>query len=416
MPHTTRDEPDGKDFRRFGGLHYRHARRLDGVPSTGGMLVTERTKRLFFGPPEIYITAVYRWHDRSVVDFLSGNADEFGSRMGRNKLLLPYAGSEEQFWNDVQFLLTKVQEKTGESVEIRDDSVYLLISGINPQLLASPGAPFLSLDISQLNGKELTALFSKFLDLFNVDVRFGTGRDPTSAGKLFLSGVSLPDNTTGAIARCANLLAEVSLVIDTLDLKFYSFPWPVTAEFNRIVEDLSAGIEVRNRLARIRASLRGTELPEKSTATVDHPQLQQADVDSRDVFLCHRSVDKELVRTLGKALADLGLSVWLDEAMIRWGDSIASKLAEGIQKARFVIVCVGSSFRSGNFAKYELELAMHDEVRFGRSKVLPLLLTDSPAESEELLSQVPTVRSKSYRTLESGISNIAKEVAAMCQS
>jgi hypothetical protein len=46
-------------------------------------------------------------------------------------------------------------------------------------------------------------------------------------------------------------------------------------------------------------------------------------VKTRDVFLCHTSEDKdEVVRPLVAALAESDISVWFNEAEIKWGDSI----------------------------------------------------------------------------------------------
>jgi hypothetical protein len=49
-----------------------------------------------------------------------------------------------------------------------------------------------------------------------------------------------------------------------------------------------------------------------------------------EVFLCHSSADKGYVRMVHDDLKNLGLSCWLDENKIKVGDSIVSKINEGL--------------------------------------------------------------------------------------
>ncbi|MDB5479624.1 MAG: transrane sensor protein [Caulobacteraceae bacterium] len=57
-----------------------------------------------------------------------------------------------------------------------------------------------------------------------------------------------------------------------------------------------------------------------------------------DVFLCHSSADKWLVRRVHDDLATLGASPWLDENQIKVGDSIVAKIDEALQLAPTMIV------------------------------------------------------------------------------
>ena len=59
----------------------------------------------------------------------------------------------------------------------------------------------------------------------------------------------------------------------------------------------------------------------------------------RDVFLCHSSEDKDkYVIPFTKKLKNKGVTFWIDEAEIKWGDNIIEKINEGIEKSNFVIV------------------------------------------------------------------------------
>jgi len=65
----------------------------------------------------------------------------------------------------------------------------------------------------------------------------------------------------------------------------------------------------------------------------------------RDIFLCHAGEDKlAVVRPLASAFERDGVSVWLDEAEIAWGDSITAKVNEGLKSSRYVVVVLSRAF------------------------------------------------------------------------
>jgi len=56
----------------------------------------------------------------------------------------------------------------------------------------------------------------------------------------------------------------------------------------------------------------------------------------RDIFICHASEDKQaIVRPLVAAFKAQKISCWVDEAEIRWGDSITQKVNEGLAQSRY---------------------------------------------------------------------------------
>ena len=66
---------------------------------------------------------------------------------------------------------------------------------------------------------------------------------------------------------------------------------------------------------------------------------------TKDIFLCHAGEDKQqVVRPLAWKLYSGGISCWLDEAEVRWGESIVSKVNEGLNSSRFVIVVLSPYF------------------------------------------------------------------------
>ena len=66
----------------------------------------------------------------------------------------------------------------------------------------------------------------------------------------------------------------------------------------------------------------------------------------RGIFICHASEDKnEVVNPIVEAFTKAKISVWLDEAEIKWGDSITQKVNEGLKISLYVIVVLSLSFR-----------------------------------------------------------------------
>jgi hypothetical protein len=116
----------------------------------------------------------------------------------------------------------------------------------------------------------------------------------------------------------------------------------------------------------------------------------------RDVFICHASEDKkEIVSPIVEALIHADISVWYDEAEIKWGDSITQKVNEGLKISRFVIVVLSPSFAKKNWPQKELNAALNIEVSTGELKVLPLLV-GSEEEKKEILGRYPLLNDKRY--------------------
>lgn len=116
----------------------------------------------------------------------------------------------------------------------------------------------------------------------------------------------------------------------------------------------------------------------------------------RDVFICHASEDKkEIVSPIVEALIHADISVWYDEAEIKWGDSITQKVNEGLKISHFVIVVLSPSFAKKNWPQKELNAALNIEVSTGELKVLPLLV-GSEEEKKEILGRYPLLNDKRY--------------------
>ena len=68
-------------------------------------------------------------------------------------------------------------------------------------------------------------------------------------------------------------------------------------------------------------------------------------VGERDVFICRAGADKERhVRPFAALLTSAGITYWLDEAEIAWGDRITEKINDGLGRCRYVLVFLTEAF------------------------------------------------------------------------
>ncbi|CAN7606112.1 toll/interleukin-1 receptor domain-containing protein [Bradyrhizobium sp. LjRoot220] len=92
------------------------------------------------------------------------------------------------------------------------------------------------------------------------------------------------------------------------------------------------------------------------------------------IFLSHTGADKPFVRRLRDDLLARGVSrVWIDEAEIEIGDSLISKIEEGLKLSRYIAAVLSTKSIDAPWVKKELDVAMNREIARGQVVVLPLL-------------------------------------------
>jgi TIR domain len=90
-----------------------------------------------------------------------------------------------------------------------------------------------------------------------------------------------------------------------------------------------------------------------------------------NVFLCHRSPDKPLVRRLALELESAGHNIWFDELEIGVGDSITQKINEGLEGSNYVVVCFSSADNLSAWMSREWLATLHRQLDGACVKLLP---------------------------------------------
>jgi hypothetical protein len=102
-------------------------------------------------------------------------------------------------------------------------------------------------------------------------------------------------------------------------------------------------------------------------------------------FLSYSSEDADTALALTAALRQHGVDVWIDLEQIRVGDSIPSRISDGLSRCDVILVLISSSFIRSSWSRQEYEPLLMREIEADRVFVIPILLDDT--EMPMLLSQ-----------------------------
>lgn len=95
---------------------------------------------------------------------------------------------------------------------------------------------------------------------------------------------------------------------------------------------------------------------------------------SYNVFISHASKDKlSYVDKLVRAIEETGLSVFYDTESIAWGDSISSKVEEGLNNCDRAVVVISKNFFDRKWTEYELMTLLQRQNSEGRKIIMPIL-------------------------------------------
>jgi tetratricopeptide (TPR) repeat protein len=93
-----------------------------------------------------------------------------------------------------------------------------------------------------------------------------------------------------------------------------------------------------------------------------------------DVFLCHSSADKPVVREIADALRGLGLRVWFDEVAITPEAGLTPSIEQGLRHSRWVFVCLSNAQLASGWAQHEQGVALARELETGTAQVVVVIV------------------------------------------
>ena len=96
------------------------------------------------------------------------------------------------------------------------------------------------------------------------------------------------------------------------------------------------------------------------------------------VFLSHSSADKETVLKVIEAFKQANISYWVDHEQITFGDPIVAKIEEGLQKSKYIVVCLSKNLVESGWCRNEYGNILYREFSGDTSRrVIPLSLDGS---------------------------------------
>ena len=115
-----------------------------------------------------------------------------------------------------------------------------------------------------------------------------------------------------------------------------------------------------------------SQLNTQSVVMEQHHIYADINVEEYDVFISHASEDKEgIADALFYELESRGVKVWYDAMSIQWGDSLRSKIDDGLRNSRFGIVILSNDYIRKGWTQYELDGLFQREMTDGKT-ILPI--------------------------------------------
>ncbi|USX49074.1 toll/interleukin-1 receptor domain-containing protein [Lentzea sp. HUAS12] len=100
-----------------------------------------------------------------------------------------------------------------------------------------------------------------------------------------------------------------------------------------------------------------------------------------DVFLSHAKGDEVLVAEVTRAFRDAGITYWMDEEQITFGDPVIGKIEDGLRDSRFVIVALSEILGHNGYSRAEYGAILYREFSGDTARrVIPLSLDGSDSE------------------------------------
>jgi hypothetical protein len=145
---------------------------------------------------------------------------------------------------------------------------------------------------------------------------------------------------------------------------------------DRTRKELATITRIAGQLSRAPGQRRA-ERPEgaKAVSTAQEPEPTRA----LQVFLCHASSDKPVVRNLYRRLVDNGIEPWFDEESLLPGQHWQAEIPKAVRKSDVVIVCLScASVSKAGYVQKEISFALDvaEEQPEGSIFLIPLRLEE----------------------------------------
>lgn len=99
-------------------------------------------------------------------------------------------------------------------------------------------------------------------------------------------------------------------------------------------------------------------------------------VSNKKAFLSHSSIDKSTVFSIATDLNERGISTWLDSFDILPGESIVSKINDGIKECDYMLLFLSNNSVKSKWVQKEWETFLWDEISCDKIKIIPIKLDD----------------------------------------
>ena len=99
-----------------------------------------------------------------------------------------------------------------------------------------------------------------------------------------------------------------------------------------------------------------------------------------DLFLAYAKEDKPFITHLVEYVTHAGLKVWWDEEQISIGDQIGEKIEQGLQKSRFVLLCLSRYFSDSVWGRPKCAALLIRETKTRNPNVLPVIVGEHQEE------------------------------------
>ena len=104
--------------------------------------------------------------------------------------------------------------------------------------------------------------------------------------------------------------------------------------------------------------------------------IDSSKLKNKKLFLSHSSRDKDLVISVALDLNEKGITTWLDAFDILPGESIVSKINQGLENCEFILLFLSKNSVKSNWVTKEWETILWDEIDSNKVKIIPIKLED----------------------------------------